>query len=50
MLGLEGIASALVVAPHGDDEVLGAGGLIYRLVQSGAAVHVVFLAVDGSEH
>lgn len=50
MHGLEGIASALIVAPHGDDEALGAGGLIYRLVQSGAAVHVVFLAVDGSEH
>src|SRR5688572_26068919 len=36
----------LVVAPHPDDESLGAGGLIARAVARGAAVHVV-LATDG---
>lgn len=33
----------LVVAPHSDDEVLGAGGLIYRAVKLGCPVHVVML-------
>ena len=31
--------SALVVAPHADDEALGAGGLIARLTRAGSAVH-----------
>jgi len=38
---------ALVVAPHYDDEVLGCGGLLARLVRQGAAVHVLFLT-DGA--
>jgi LmbE family N-acetylglucosaminyl deacetylase len=33
----------LVVAPHPDDETLGAGGLIQRAVAAGAVVRVVFL-------
>jgi N-acetyl-1-D-myo-inositol-2-amino-2-deoxy-alpha-D-glucopyranoside deacetylase len=33
----------LVVAPHPDDEVLGAAGLIRRVVRSGGAVHVVWM-------
>lgn len=33
----------LIVAPHSDDEVLGAGGLIYRAVKLGCPVHVVML-------
>lgn len=38
--------SALVVAPHYDDEVLGCGGLLLRLTEAGAAVRVLFLT-DG---
>lgn len=50
MLETAGIASALIVSPHGDDEVLGAGGLIAKLTRAGARVRVLFLAVDASEH
>jgi LmbE family N-acetylglucosaminyl deacetylase len=50
MLATDGIRSALVVSPHGDDEVLGAGGLIARLTAAGAKVRVLFLAVDASPH
>jgi LmbE family N-acetylglucosaminyl deacetylase len=34
----------LVVAPHPDDDVLGAGGLIRRVVSKGGTVHVVWLS------
>ena len=33
----------LVLAPHEDDETLGAGGLIQQAVETGAAVRVVYL-------
>src|SRR5215471_7803950 len=33
----------LVVAPHPDDETLGAGGLIQRVLHAGGAVKVVFM-------
>jgi LmbE family N-acetylglucosaminyl deacetylase len=36
----------LIVAPHPDDEVLGAAGLIQKVHQAGGAVHVVYLT-DG---
>jgi LmbE family N-acetylglucosaminyl deacetylase len=36
-------ASALVLAPHYDDEVLGCGGLVAQLADAGAAVRVLFL-------
>ncbi len=39
--------SALVLAPHFDDEVLGCGGLLTQLIAGGAAVRVLFLS-DGS--
>ena len=39
--------SALIVAPHFDDEVLGCGGLAAQLAASGAVVRVLFLT-DGS--
>jgi len=38
--------TALVVAAHPDDEVLGCGGTIARLATAGCDVHVAFLA-DG---
>lgn len=40
-------ASALIVAPHYDDEVLGCGGLAAQLAASGAAVRVLFLTDGG---
>ena len=33
----------MIVAPHPDDEVLGAGGLIQQACDAGAAVHIVYL-------
>jgi LmbE family N-acetylglucosaminyl deacetylase len=36
----------LVIAPHPDDEVLGAGGLMQRVRAAGGTVHVVYLT-DG---
>ena len=39
--------SALILAPHFDDEVLGCGGLAARLTASGAAVRVLFLTDGG---
>lgn len=50
MLRSEPVRSALVVAPHADDEVLGCGGLLAVMVGRGVDVHVVYAAVDGSEH
>lgn len=44
------IGTTLIVAPHGDDEVLGAGGAIARLVDAGSRVHVLFLSIDESNH
>ena len=35
-------ASALVLAPHFDDEVLGCGGLLAQLAAAGATVRVLF--------
>jgi LmbE family N-acetylglucosaminyl deacetylase len=39
--------SALVLAPHQDDEVLGCGGLVAQLTAAGAAVRVLFLTDGG---
>lgn len=40
--------SALVVAAHPDDEVLGCGGTMSRLSEEGAVVHVRILATGGA--
>jgi LmbE family N-acetylglucosaminyl deacetylase len=40
----------LVIAPHADDEALGAGGLIAQLRRRGCRVHVIFACVDGMQH
>ena len=37
----------LVVAPHADDEVLGAGGLILRARREGWEVTVLFMTIAG---
>ncbi len=38
----------LVIAPHPDDEVLGAGGLIKRIKEDGGQVYVLFLTVGNT--
>lgn len=40
---LEQVRTALVIAPHPDDEVLGVGGTIAKLVARGAEVHVAIV-------
>lgn len=40
-------SSALVLAPHYDDEVLGCGGLVTQLASRGAVVRVLFLSDSG---
>lgn len=40
------ISSALVIAPHPDDEVLGCGGTIAALSAQGCEVHVVVVSED----
>jgi LmbE family N-acetylglucosaminyl deacetylase len=44
--GLDRVASAVIVAAHPDDEVLGAGGLISLLAAAGARLRLV-AATDG---
>lgn len=43
MLDLSHLDSCLVLAPHPDDEVLGAGGTVARLAASGCRVKVVIV-------
>ncbi|QMW03956.1 PIG-L deacetylase family protein [Spirosoma foliorum] len=47
LTNLQTIGSALVVAPHPDDESLGCGGTIAQLRQLNYAVHAVFVS-DGT--
>ncbi|HVN56638.1 MAG TPA: PIG-L deacetylase family protein [Anaerolineaceae bacterium] len=42
--------SALVFAPHEDDEVLGCGGTIYKKRKAGAQVILVFMTNGSSSH
>jgi N-acetylglucosamine malate deacetylase 1 len=42
--------SAVILAPHADDEAMGCAGLMARLADAGSRVHVVYLAVDGFHH
>jgi LmbE family N-acetylglucosaminyl deacetylase len=46
----EDIGSALIIAPHADDEAMGCAGLMARLAAAGARLHVLYLAVDGFHH
>ncbi len=43
MIDWANISTAAVVAPHPDDEILGCGGTISRLVESGTDVHAVIM-------
>lgn len=45
-LAVSGETRLLVIAPHPDDEILGAGGLMRRVHDAGGAVRVVYLT-DG---
>src|SRR6056297_3230058 len=45
-MNILGSRKTLVIAAHPDDEALGCGGTMARLVNEGALVHVAFLA-DG---
>ena len=38
-----------MIAPHADDEVLGAGGFMARLLASGWSVHVIYGVISGFE-
>ncbi len=40
MLNISDFGKTLVIAPHPDDEILGAGGTIARLAQDGQEVHI----------
>lgn len=49
-LSLAGVRSALVVAPHPDDETIGAFGLIHRLRQRATRVRVVVVTDGAGSH
>lgn len=42
--------SVLIVAPHPDDEVIGCGGLIARLVAQGRAPHIIVMTGGEGSH
>ena len=42
------LGKTLIIAAHPDDEVLGCGGLIAKLVSQGEQVRVVFIAEGSS--
>ena len=43
-------ASAVVVAPHPDDETLGCGGVAIKKLKRGAKLHFVFVTDGGASH
>lgn len=48
--GIAGLASAVIVAAHPDDEVLGAGGLIAELAGAGARLRLVAVTDGENSH
>ncbi|WP_258369904.1 PIG-L deacetylase family protein [Curtobacterium sp. MCPF17_003] len=49
-IDLAGTGSVVVVAPHPDDETLGAGGLIAAAAEAGVPVHVLLLTRGERSH
>lgn len=47
---LAGVRRAVIVAPHPDDETIGCGGLMLRLMRRGASVRVVVVTDGGASH
>jgi LmbE family N-acetylglucosaminyl deacetylase len=48
--GMTGLASAVIVAAHPDDEVLGAGGLISELAAAGARLRLIAVTDGENSH
>ncbi len=48
--GEDWAASAVVIAPHPDDETLGCGGVIYKKIAAGAEVRFVFVTDGSASH
>lgn len=44
------VSPMLILAPHPDDEIIGCGGLIARMVKEEHALHVVVLSGGGASH
>jgi LmbE family N-acetylglucosaminyl deacetylase len=44
------VTSALVIAPHPDDEAFGCGGTVALLARAGAALHVAFVTDGSASH
>lgn len=49
-LSLAGVRRALVVAPHPDDETIGAAGLILKLRRAGTRVEILVVTDGGASH
>ncbi len=49
-VSLDGVAAVVVVAPHPDDETLGAGGLIATAASAGLPVHVLLVTLGERSH
>jgi len=49
-LRLDGIGDALIIAPHPDDETIGAYGLIRSLKTQGARVRIIVVADGAASH
>lgn len=49
-LRLEGVRRAVIVAPHPDDEIIGAAGLIQALRRRGSEVRIVVVSDGAASH
>ena len=49
-LDLAGVDRAVVFAAHPDDETLGAGGIVHRLVRAGTSVRVIVATLGEKSH
>jgi LmbE family N-acetylglucosaminyl deacetylase len=46
----EWMASALIIAPHADDETLGCGGIACKKIRNGAPTHFLFVTDGAASH